>query len=77
MMPSFRLDILGSLAREVAAAGRLEQGRGLDATALGKAADDRFLKAVLLKALYRPVVGEKGLEGWWGRQGWRRRIVVV
>lgn len=60
-MPSFRLDILGSLAREVAVVGKLEQGRGLDATALGKPADHGVLKAVPLKALYRRAVGEKGL----------------
>lgn len=43
--------------------GKLEQGRGVDATALGKPADHGVLKAVLLKALYRPAVGEEGLEG--------------
>lgn len=60
MIASFRLEVLVNLAREAGVVENVEQVRSLDATALGKSAAHRTLKAV-----FRPVVEERPLEAWW------------
>lgn len=85
-MLSLRLEILGSLAREVLVLEKVEQLGGLDATALEKSAGLGNLKAVVqlvmmeraLEALWGPeamilLVQKKGLESKGGV--WRREVL--
>ena len=57
MITSFRLEVLVNLAREAGVVENVEQVRSLDATAVVKSAAHGTLKAV-----FRPVVGERALE---------------
>lgn len=85
-MLSLRLEILGSLAREVLVLEKVEQLGGLDATALEKSAGLGNLMAVVqlvmmeraLEALWGPeamilLVQKKGLESKGGV--WRREVL--
>lgn len=71
-MSSFRLEILGSLAREVAVLEDVEQLGGLDGTALENSAGHGFLKAVV-----RPVVEGSALDALWGLRDSRSTILAV
>ena len=71
-MPSFRLVILGSLARAVAVLETVEQLGGLEATAPGKSAGLGDLEAV-----DRLAVEESALGAWWDLRVRGSRILVV
>lgn len=70
-MLSFRLEMLGSLAREVVVLEKVEQLGGLDAMALEKSAGLR-----VLKTMARPVMEESALEASWGLGGWEAMILL-